>query len=372
MACFSASQTAWASASQNVNEKMTVRFFHWFCLTVLVILLFKQIESVFLFVLVSLAIFITAEIIPICYARRKPEKVYKIFKGIVKGLSSVTYPITHLLDKLDASLDGKAEQNEKTFSIENLSSALDVVSQQKKETQESKILKGIVRFAETEASSIMTPRINMVSVSLSVSFYELMKIMREAGYSRMPVFNGNLDHISGLLYIKDVLPHLQQKADFEWQKLIRPAMFVPETKKIDVLLRELQDRRVHLAIVVNEYGGTSGLISLEDILEEVVGEISDEFDGSGEVQLYKKTDNNTYVFDAGMPVHDFCKLMSVKDDFFEEYEGEYETLAGFILEKLGRFPTKGETVSAPPFMFTVEAIDSRRIRKIKMIIDDDN
>ena len=218
----------------------------------------------------------------------------------------------------------------------------------------------------------MTPRVNMVCVPVSARFDELMRLIRETGYSRMPVYQESLDKIIGVLYIKDVLPHLQAASDFNWRKLVRPAFFTSETERIDALMRDLQNRRVHMAIVTDEYGGTSGLVTLEDILEEVVGEISDEFDESGEETLYRKIDGRTYLFDARMPIHDFCRLMNLKEEFFEDYgEGEYETLAGFVLERLGRFPKRDEVVSAGNYDFEVVAVDRRRIKRIKMTVKDE-
>lgn len=298
-------------------------------------------------------------------------------------------PLSKPLLRIEDLLDRKAEEKEKSFSIEQVSSALEAVSQAGSAALaagEARILQGIVQMGDVEASAIMTPRVKVVGVPLSARFDEVMRLIREAGYSRMPVYQDSLDKITGVLHIKDVLPHLSAGEAFNWRKLVRPALFASETEKIAVLLRRLQEGRLHMAIVTDEYGSTSGLVSLEDILEEVVGDISDEFDEDNEDALYRKVSDHVYLFDARMPIHDFCRLMRERSlgsedgrktsdemrDFFESYEeGEYETLAGFILETLGRFPKKGEIVAAGPYVFTVMALDRRRIKQIKMSIEDE-
>lgn len=370
-ACFRAARVVWAETGSD-SENLALRFAHDIALFGLLVALLSRPVAWYWQAVAVAVLLLVAELGPVLYARRREECLRERFEPLVAAVRRLFFPLTSRLTRIDTVLEQKAEENEKSFSIEQVSSALDAVSQVNNTVQEVKILQGIVQFGELEASAIMTPRVNMVCVSASARFDELMKLIREAGYSRMPVYQESLDKITGVLYIKDVLPHLHAPADFNWRKLVRPAFFTSETEKIDALLRDLQERRVHLAIVTDEYGGTSGLVTLEDILEEVVGEISDEFDESGEDALYRKIDGHTYLFDARMPIHDFCRLMNVKEEFFEAYEeGEYETLAGFILETLGRFPKRDEVVTAGPYDFVVSALDRRRIKRIKMTIRDE-
>lgn len=230
---------------------------------------------------------------------------------------------------------------------------------------ESEIL-NVVGFSETETSQIMKPRVDVVSLSVSADFSTVLETVQESEYSRLPVYDGDLDHIKGILYTKDLLPHMRKNNDFVWQKLLRPAIFVSETRKIESLLREFKKKRLHIAIVVDEYGGTSGIVTLEDILEELVGEINDEFDTTDEEKLYRKTGKNEYVFDGRMPIHDLCKLIEKDDDYFDMDGGDYESIAGFILEHLGYFPARGTKIDFKDFSFIIDAIGENRITRIKM------
>lgn len=370
-ACFRAARVVWAEQGTD-TETLALRFSHGLALLGLMVVLFSFPAAWYIQASAIALLLLTAEFWPTLYARRHEDGVRSRLAPVVETVRRLFFPLTRRLTRIDTVLEQKAEENEKSFSIEQVSSALEAVSQVNTTVQEVKILQGIVQFGELEASAIMTPRVNMVCVPVSARFDELMRLIRETGYSRMPVYQESLDKIIGVLYIKDVLPHLQAASDFNWRKLVRPAFFTSETERIDALMRDLQNRRVHMAIVTDEYGGTSGLVTLEDILEEVVGEISDEFDESGEETLYRKIDGRTYLFDARMPIHDFCRLMNLKEEFFEDYgEGEYETLAGFVLERLGRFPKRDEVVSAGNYDFVVVAVDRRRIKRIKMTVKDE-
>lgn len=231
---------------------------------------------------------------------------------------------------------------------------------------ESGILKDIGGFSETETSQIMTPRVDMVSLPLSASFSTVTETVQESEYSRLPVFDGDLDHVKGILYIKDLLPHMRENDDFAWQKLLRPVLFVSETRKIENLLKEFKKKRLHIAIVVDEYGGTSGLVTLEDILEELVGEINDEFDTTEEEKLYRKLNGGGYLFDGRMPIHDLCKLLEKEDDYFDIESGDFESLAGFVLEKLGYFPARGTEFDFKNFRFTIDSTGENRITGIRM------
>ncbi len=371
-ACFRAARIVWAEQGAD-TENLALRFSHDFSLFGLFVIGFSFPAAWYIQLSGLVLLLLTAELWPAVYARRHEERLRFRLAPVVEAVRWLFFPLTRRLTRIDTVLEQKAEENEKSFSIEQVSSALEAVSQAQNTVQEVKILQGIVQFGELEASAIMTPRVNMVCVPASARFDELMRLVREAGYSRMPVYQESLDKIIGVLHIKDVLPHLQAASDFDWRKLVRPAFFTSETERIDALMRRLQERRVHMAIVTDEYGGTSGLVTLEDILEEVVGDISDEFDDSGEEALYRKINGQTYLFDARMPIHDFCRLMNLKEEFFEDYEeGEYETLAGFVLERLGRFPRREEKVSAGAYDFTVVSVDRRRIKQIKMTVRDED
>lgn len=228
------------------------------------------------------------------------------------------------------------------------------------------MIRGVVGFSKVEVCEIMRPRVDVVALSLSDSFEQVMEVIHQREYSRMPVYESDLDHIVGFLYIKDLIMRKENASDFRWQDLLRPALFVPETEKINALLREFQKKRLHIAVVVDDYGGTSGIVTLEDIIEEVVGEINDESDALDEDRFYQKIDAGTYLFDGRMPIHDLCKLLGVEDTYFDVEERDYESLAGLVLEEVGYFPAKGMRVAFKDFVFTVEAIGQHRITRIRM------
>lgn len=231
------------------------------------------------------------------------------------------------------------------------------------------VAKYFAGFSEIETCQIMTPRVDVVSLPLSANFETVIETVQESEYSRLPVFEGDLDHIKGILYIKDLIPHMREKENFSWQKLLRPAIFVSETRKIENLLKEFKKRRLHIAIVVDEYGGTSGIVTLEDILEELVGEINDEFDTIEKEKLYQKTGNEEYLFDGRMPIHDLCRLLEKDDDYFDLDGGDYESLAGFVLEKLGYFPNRGTQFNFKEFSFFIDDTGENRITRIRMKIN---
>lgn len=228
------------------------------------------------------------------------------------------------------------------------------------------MLKGIIRFGGEMAREIMTPRLDIVDLEMRTPYPEVLKCIVENNYSRIPVYVDSQDNIKGVLYIKDLLPHLNKPASFRWQSLIRPPYFVPETKKIDDLLRDFQTNKVHIAIVVDEFGGTSGIVTMEDIIEEIVGEINDEYDE--EERPFVKLNSNTYVFEAKVLLSDFFKIMKLDTDFFEPVEGEADTLAGLLLEIKGEFPALHEQIKYKHYTFEVLEMDERRIVKIKVIV----
>jgi len=250
--------------------------------------------------------------------------------------------------------------------MDELSNALEITSDSIAE--EKQILQGIVTFGSTIVSEIMKPRIDVVAVEYDTSFNHLKNVVVDSGYSRIPVYSETFDSIRGILYVKDLIPYIDREDDFHWQNLIRTPYFVPESKRINDLLSEFQLKRIHMAIVVDEYGGTCGIITLEDILEEIVGEISDESDD--ETPLYTVVDSSTYIFEGKILLNDFCKVIGCSDDVFDDVRGEAETLAGLILEITGQFPSRNDVVTCKQFEFTVDMVDSRRIKRVKVKVHD--
>ncbi|HOS83732.1 MAG TPA: transporter associated domain-containing protein, partial [Bacteroidales bacterium] len=233
--------------------------------------------------------------------------------------------------------------------------------------QEKEIIEGIAKLQQKVVSNIMTPRVSIFAIDIATNFKDLVQETTHIGYSRVPVYSGTLDNIQGVLYVKDLLPHLEKSQGFRWQTLIRPAYFIPETKKIDNLLEEFQKTKIHLAVVIDEYGGTSGIVTLEDILEEILGEINDEFDDESD-DLYSKIDDSTYMFEGKISIHDVCKIIKVPEDFFDAHKGDADSLAGFILELTGDFPKLHQQIDFQNLTFFIEEEDDRRISKIKLII----
>ena len=252
------------------------------------------------------------------------------------------------------------------LSVDKLSDALDLTDKNDTSKDEKKILKGIVSFGSMETKQVMRPRIDVFSVSKDISFEELIKQVRKKGYSRIPVFEEKIDMVVGVIYLKDLFPHLDEK-NYDWNKLIREPYFVPENKKLDDLLKEFQQLKIHLAVVVDEYGGNSGIITMEDIVEEIVGELNDEF--YQDDLLYSKIDENNYIFDGKTNLKDLYRAIKVSDEtIFENKKGESETIAGFILEQIGYFPKKGKVLKINNVKFIVQEIDRKRIKKIKIIL----
>ena len=251
------------------------------------------------------------------------------------------------------------------MSVDELSQALELTDKSEI-SEETNMLEGIIRFGEETAKEVMTSRLDMVDLDIEASYSEVLKCIVENAYSRIPVYQENRDNVKGILYIKDLLPYLDRGDDFKWQNLIRPAYFVPETKKIDDLLRDFQINRIHIAIVVDEFGGTSGLVTMEDIIEEIVGEINDEYDE--EERTYVKLADDTYVFEGKTLLSDFYKILKIDSDVFETVEGDADTLAGLLLELKGEFPSLHEVITYQYFRFEVLEMDARRILKVKVSI----
>ncbi len=274
------------------------------------------------------------------------------------------YPLSNYLVN-STSVISKKLLKRRRLTLDELSDALNLSSN---EIQEDKnILKGIIKFGNIDAKEIMKSRIDVVAVDINTEFEDLMDMIIDSGHTRIPVYEESFDNVRGILYIKDLLPYLSNKEEFEWQKLIRPPYFIPETKKINGLLKEFQDNKIHMAIVIDEYGGTYGIVTLEDILEEIVGEIADESDT--DEMYYTKIDNNTFIFEGKTLLNDFYKILNLNDDFFKEIKGDADTIAGIILEMKGEIPRKNEVIQFKNLTFKVESSDKRRIKKVKVIIE---
>jgi gliding motility-associated protein GldE len=251
-------------------------------------------------------------------------------------------------------------------SADELTHAIDITSNSDTGLQEKEILKGIVNFGNKTVRQIMKGRVDVAALDSSMAFDEMLRRVNELGYSRLPVYNETFDNIEGVLYIKEILPHLYEKNTFNWLSLLKPAFFVPDNKRIDLLLSEFQEERTHMAIVVDEYGGKLGIVTMEDILEEIFGEINDEFDE--ELLTYSKLDDNKYIVEGKLLINDFCKITQTEDDFFDQVKGDSETVAGMLLELNGRIPARNETIKYKHFSFTIESVDNRRIKRIKVDI----
>ena len=315
-------------------------------------------------ILVTFLILLFGEVLPKVYASRRALKFCNFMSKPLQLLTIALTPLSYPLINLTKIIEKKLGSKNPNFSIEILSKALELTSQGSTTKEEQKILEGIVTFGNTETVQIMKPRIDIFSLSEKETYQEVLTKILKHGYSRNPVYKGSIDNITGILYSKDLLGYLDKK-EFNWQKLLRKPFFVPENKKLDDLLGEFRERKNHLAIVVDEYGGTSGLVTLEDVIEEIVGEINDEFDNDD--FSYSKIDENNYIFDGKVTIKDFCKVLEdTNEDKFEEYKGESETIAGFILELSGKFPKIGEKINFDIYTFTIEALDRKRIKQLKV------
>lgn len=317
----------------------------------------------FLAAILILILFMTGEIIPKYYIKKKSSPILKVVALPLIISQKIFYPVNLVLIRV-SSVMYKRFSGRSDVSMTELSDALELT--EPSVSEEKNILKGIVKFGNTYVREIMTSRVDVVAVDKNTDFKGLIGIIIESGYSRIPVFENNFDSIKGILYIKDLIPHLRKPANFEWQKLIRLPYFVPETKKIDDLLKEFQKSKIHLAIVVDEYGGSSGIITLEDILEEIVGEITDETDV--DEAMYSKIDVNNYIFEGKVYLNDFYKILNVEEDIFDNIKGDADTLAGLILELKGEFPQKNDVIKYSNFDFKIISVDSRRIKKIQVTL----
>ena len=310
-----------------------------------------------------LILLIFGEILPRIYASRNALSVLSGSSLLLSALQKVFYPLSALLVRSTLAVHRQVQKNQ-SISIDDLSSALKKSS--KAITENKNILTGIVKFGNIDVHTIMTPRVDVEAVDITCGLAELIAKINEWGYSRIPVYDGASDSVKGILYVKDLLPYIEEPDDFSWQKLIRDAYFVPEHKKIDDLLKEFQEMKTHLAVIIDEYGGMVGIVTLEDILEEIVGDIADESDD--DEQDYIKIDEYTYLFDGKVLLNDFFRIMQLDESDFGSVRGEADTLAGVILEIKGEIPQKGDVVDYMHLSFCVESVDNRRIKQIKVTV----
>jgi gliding motility-associated protein GldE len=316
--------------------------------------------------LVTFLILLFGEVLPKVYASRNNVKFACFIAFPILFLSRILAPISFPLRGISNFIQEKLGKQKTNFSVDHLSQALELTSSEETTHEEQKLLEGIVSFGNTDTKQVMSPRIDIFALEINAPFAEILPKVIDKGYSRIPVYEDNIDTIKGVLFVKDLIPYINSE-DFDWKTLLREPFFVPENKKLDDLLKDFQSMKSHLAIVVDEYGGTSGLVSLEDVIEEIVGDISDEFDE--ENISYSQIDEKNFLFDGKINLKDFFRVISVDEDIFENRKGEAETLAGFILELLGNFPRKGQKIAFENCLFTIVSLDKKRIKQIKVTID---
>lgn len=331
--------------------------------------IFNRFEFLFKTVLVTFLLLLFGEILPKVFSQGNPHGFARFAVYIIKIFGWVTYPLSYVLVRTGGRISRLATRNAE-ISMEELADAVDLAKGSAQSQQEHQMLEGIVNFVNTEVEEIMRPRIDITAVEISDNFEKVKQVIIESGYSRIPVYDEDLDNIKGALYVKDLLPHINSGNEYGWQQLIRQIYFVPKHKKIDDLLRDFQENKIHIAIVVDEYGGTEGLVSLEDILEEVVGEISDESDV--DESFYERLNANTYIFDGKTHIVDFERVLDLEEDIFADVQGRAETLAGLMLELRRDLLKKGDMVEAHDIRFTVNKMDGRRVDKIKVVVGRSN
>ena len=317
-------------------------------------------------IVVTFLILLFGEVLPKVYASRNNIKFARQIAYPIALLDKMLSPISLPMRAATIYFHNKLGKQKTNFSVDQLSQALELTDSDETSYEEQKILEGIVSFGNTDTKQVMSPRIDIFGLEIDEPFDIICPKIIEKGFSRIPVYRDNIDQIEGVLFVKDLLPHINTN-DFDWKPLIRTPFFVPENKKLDNLLKDFQNMKSHLAIVVDEYGGTSGLVSLEDVIEEIVGDISDEFDG--EQLNYTKIDSKNYLFEAKINLKDFYRVIAVDEELFDLKKGEAETLAGFILEILGNFPKKDQKIIFENCLFTIETVDKKRIKQIKVTIE---
>lgn len=312
----------------------------------------------------SAAIVLFGEIIPKTYARQHNLWFAKKVVGLLNLAVLALRPLANMLMRISNLFGQGYPQEQYDLSVDQLNRAVEITTAQEASVGEKEILKGVANFNTLTVRQIMQPRTEITPMDIAMNFHQLMDMINKSGYSRFPVYQETIDHVAGFLYTKDLLPHLEQGKHFQWQSLLRQCLFVPENKKLDTLLLEFQTSKVHMAIVVDEYGGTSGLVTMEDVLEEIIGEIADEFDQDEEV-MHRQLNNETFEFQGKVSLHDFCKVIDVSPAVFEAIKGKSESLGGLLLEIHGRLPRASEKILYKQFTFTIIAVDARKIKKVK-------
>ena len=334
--------------------------------------LFNQIENPLIVLLIEIGvitflILFFGEILPKVYANRNAMIFSQAIAFPVYIIDRYfLFFLTIPLSRITRFMESRLGQKNSEFSIDKLSQALDLTSEEETTKEEQKILQGIVNFGNIETKQVMCPRIDVFALSVDMDMETIVPLILENGFSRVPVYTDNLDSVVGILYTKDLLPHIDQ-SNYKWEKLLKPVFYVPENKKLDDLLKEFQQKKIHLAVVVDEYGGTSGVITLEDVIEEIVGDISDEFDD--DELIYSKLDDFTFIFDAKINLKDFYKVIDLEEEgIFERSKGESESIAGFVLEIAQALPKVGQVIKFEGYQFVIESVDRKRIKRIKIIL----
>lgn len=318
-------------------------------------------------IFITFIIVLFGEVVPKMYSVQNNEKVTGWVALPIFYAYKMMQPLVYILENSTSIIDKRVTKRGHILSVNELSHAIDITTDEDSPKQEKSILKGIVNFGNTNVKEIMRQRPDITAIEHETDFFELLNLIDELGYSRLPIYDNNIDKIIGVLSVKDVLPKINEEKNYNWIELIRKPFFVPESKKIDGLLKDFQSKRTHMAIVVDEFGGTSGLITMEDILEEIFGEINDEFDD--DETIYSKLDDNTFVFEAKMLLNDVCKLMDVEIEIFDEVRNDSDTLAGLMLELNENMPKQNQEIVFHPFVFIIESVDKRRIKRVKVIIE---
>ena len=325
----------------------------------------KTFQFIVQVIVITFVLVLLGEITPKVYAKQNAVLFSKRMSSLIKFFETIFSPFSSILIKTSSFLDKRLKQKSLDISMEEISQAIELASDGNQLEEEKKILKSIVEFGNIDVREIMKPRIDVVSLEKNVTFDQVLNLIVSSSYSRIPVYEDSFDNIHGVLYIKDLIPHISSK-NVDWNSICHEALFVPETKKINDLLKEFQEKKIHLAIVVDEYGGTSGIVTLEDVLEEIVGEINDEFDDDG--NQYSKLDSDNFVFEAKISINDFLKVVEGETDYFDEIKGDADTIAGLIIERTGIIPKISEKVDFPPYTFFIESADERKINRVKVHI----
>lgn len=316
---------------------------------------------------ITFAIVFFGEIVPKVYANKAKVQFSMVMAPTIGFFSTILRPFSMFLMAFSNVLEKRIEKKGYSLSVNELNQALDLTTEDAP-NEEREILRGIVNFGTLTVKQVMQSRMDITAVDMEMDFHELMDKINKSGYSRIPVFEETIDNIQGILYIKDLLPFIERDEDFKWNELIRKSLFVPENKKVDTLLKDFQLKRVHMAIVVDEYGGTSGLVTLEDLIEEIIGEINDEFDDHDDI-FFQEIDPATFIFEGKVSLNDFCKKLELDSQLFEDVKGESESLGGLLLELNSKLPKNGTKIKFQDFEFTILAVDARKIKKVKVHID---